>query len=236
VKILLQILASVPNITDWMSAISATVGIPLVIITLYKLLAKDKEKEKRLKAIESIAISQNEVVEKLQGQINELANQTSEFQRQTSLMADANLLLEKQLELQADIYLDSKGIEEKKLEIEEKKRLADIKPYFRYYGGISNPRGFTINFINEGGDATINGLDVPVDCLADFREITPKLFKKGEKMNINGHANSNTYFNGNQVPFNILLKFLDEDKNQYTQSISRTRNGSITISPAILAE
>ena len=51
-----EIAAEVPKWTDVVSAISAAIGVPLVLFTLYKLMKKDKERESEIKSLSTIAI------------------------------------------------------------------------------------------------------------------------------------------------------------------------------------
>lgn len=62
-----------PSITDWISALASLLGIPAVLYGMGRLFVKDKEKERQLNSLESLAASQ--VL-----QIDELSKQTSEYQ------------------------------------------------------------------------------------------------------------------------------------------------------------
>jgi hypothetical protein len=51
-----EIASEAPKWTDIVSAISAAIGVPLVLFTLYKLMKKDKERESEIKSLSTIAI------------------------------------------------------------------------------------------------------------------------------------------------------------------------------------
>ena len=49
------------SITDWISAIAAASGVPLIIVGFIKVFKKNKSLEKRLSLLESLSISQENI-------------------------------------------------------------------------------------------------------------------------------------------------------------------------------
>jgi hypothetical protein len=79
-----------PSITDWISAVTSILGIPIYIWGIIKIFKKDKAQVRKLNALEDLAHTQNEVAIRITEEINELAKQTSEYQYQSSLMEESN--------------------------------------------------------------------------------------------------------------------------------------------------
>ena len=74
------------SITDWISAIGVLLGVPITIVSLYKLFMKDKEQERKLNSLEKMAIEQNNIVLQLKSQADQMIIQSGHFQYQASLM------------------------------------------------------------------------------------------------------------------------------------------------------
>jgi len=220
-----------PTITDWIQAIGVLLGIPVGVWSIISLFRKDKEKEKQLESLSSIATSQNEAVKMLSEQVEQLTIQSNHFQYQGSLMNEANDLTKQQLAMQYDFYVHGKEVESKKLELEKNKRIAEIKPYFISNLSHSSPEMFKLYLENKGGDAkNIRILNIETKFVW-FHPI-PKDFSVGkiDVFNISGGPNpENTYFNGNNVTFEINLEFEDIDGNSYYQNIKRLQTGKFII-------
>jgi|SRR5690606_12760556 hypothetical protein len=213
---------SEPNTADWITAIAALFGIGPIIWGVVKLFLRDKEKEERLKFV--------------QGQLDELKRQTSEFQYQSTLMREANDLLEKQVALQTDMYLQTKDIEHKKLEIEKQKRIAETKPHFVFQTASSSPDGFECKLRNNGATAENIRIHENTEFLR-MRPLRDNLrAETGQVIEIGGAADmTKTYFNSNQVTGQILISFKDVDKREYFQNIRKTSDG-FNIEPPYLRE
>jgi phage gpG-like protein len=56
-----EITSDVPKWTDIVSAISAAIGVPMVLYTLYKLMKKDKERESEINSLATIATQLTEM-------------------------------------------------------------------------------------------------------------------------------------------------------------------------------
>lgn len=126
-----------PKITDWISSIAALLGIPSIVFGIVRLFIKNKDQEKKLVALESLANSQSQ-------QIEELARQTSEFQYHSELMRDSNELLRDQIALQNQIFLHNRVNDEQKAELQKKERMSAIKPHFIRLGSSSSPENFQV--------------------------------------------------------------------------------------------
>jgi hypothetical protein len=195
-----------------------------IIWGLIKLFLRDKEKEERLKYF--------------QEQVDELRPQTSEYQYQSTLMLQANELLEKQINFRAEIHLQTKQENEKRSEIEKLKRLNEIKPHFIYQQGSSSPERFGVTLHNKGGTA----VDSKVESVdTDFVFINPLLdnsrIDKGQTINVSGYANSaKTYYNSNQVACRVTIEYRDIDKNTYRQDIRKVDGAGFQIDPPVLIE
>lgn len=222
--------------TDWIQAIGVLLGVPVGIWSIISLFRKDKEKEEQLNSLNSIALSQNQIIIKLSEQIEQLTIQSSEFQYQSSLMKDANLLLEKQIALQYDFYIHGKETESKKLELERNKRLSEIKPYFISRTYLYSPDMFDIKLENKGGEARKLKI-AKVDTKLVRLKSLPENLKIGklENFSISGQPNPQiTYLNGKSVTFEINLEFEDIDGNTYIQNIKRLQTGRCIIEEPIL--
>ncbi|MEZ7496596.1 hypothetical protein QO206_13965 [Leeuwenhoekiella aequorea] len=218
------------SITDWISAIGVLLGVPITIVSLYKLFMKDKEQERKLNSLEKMAIEQNNIVLQLKSQADQMIIQSGHFQYQASLMKESNRLIEKQLELQTGIFLHDKDTAESKIKLEAQKRLSEIKPYFSFEGSSSGPDGFKLMLQNLGKRAenvTIKEVDTK------FVNLQPKIENRSvdnnNLLNINGYPNANTHNPAIEEPYEIDLNFSDIDGNKYFQKIKKVRNGSYLI-------
>jgi hypothetical protein len=217
-----------PLITDWISSIAALLGIPIVIWGIIKLFIKDKNQERKLSSLEKLAVSQDEMIKKMTEQISELSKQTSEYQFQSELMKESNNLISKQIELQNDIFLHNKGIEEKKLEIQEIKRLSDIKPHFINNGGGSNSSSILINLKNKGNTARCLILNKIRGEFINFERLNPEAeIDNGKNIEIKANITpSGRYQDNGQRDYQIELLYEDIDGNKYKQKIENREIGN----------
>lgn len=227
-----------PSITDWISSIGTLIGIPTAAWGIIKLFRKNKEQERKISSLESLATAQNKVVLKMGEQVEELSRQTSEFQYQTELMKEANEITRLNLEIQSKNYLKSAETEAEKLELQKLERLSNIKPHFTFSGGTSSPSGFTVRLLNKGNTAREVSLNQIGNDFVFFKQIdNTKEFDKNEKLEISGNANpEKTYFNTNQVPFEFEVSFSDIDGNKYQQLLSRKQNRYKISNPELIDE
>lgn len=219
------------HVTDWIQAIGVLLGIPATIWGIFSLFRKDKEKEMEIDALNNMAISQNEVVIKLTEQIEQLTLQSNEFQYHSNLMLERNKILEKQFELQNAIYLGEKATSEKQEALEKSKHLLAIKPFFINNMSQSSPISFSLRLENKGGDArNIRIVNNHTDFVW-FRRLDNININQYDSFEIIGGANAEkTFYNGNNVTFEIQLEFDDIEGNTYSQTINRYNNGKYTIS------
>ncbi|PTN09718.1 hypothetical protein [Mangrovibacterium marinum] len=219
---------STPTIPDWISAASSFLSIPIIIWGIVKIFKKDKNQERKINSLENLAISQDEMIKKMTEQINELAKQTSEYQFQSVLMKESNSLISKQIELQNDIFLHNKGIEEKKLEIQEIKRLSEIKPHFTNNGGSGSSSNFLINLKNKGFTARNLRLNKIRGEFIIFEKLNPEVeIDSGKNIEIKANItpSGRNQDNGNR-DYEIELLFEDIDGNKYKQKIENRKIGN----------
>jgi len=207
------------TITDLIQAIGVGLGFPAAIWGIFKLFTKDKYKEKQIKSLEDIAISQNSVIGKMKEQIEELSKQTVQFEYQSVLFKEGNDLLKEQIEIQTDALLNDKDHKTAYLELEKKKRKSEIRPFLKPRGGSSGGVGFEKRYINFGSRAYFEGIE---EIETSNISITPKskeerIIEQNEEYTFQAQAKGE-YF-GNNVPFELNLLYYDEDKNKYKQNI-----------------
>jgi len=217
-----------PLITDWINSIAALIGIPIVVWGIIKLFIKDKNQERKLSSLEKLAVSQDEMIKKMTEQINELSKQTSEYQYQSELMQESNGLIGKQIELQNDIFLHNKGIEEKKLEIQKIKRLSEIKPHFINNGGSSNSSNMLITLKNKGETAKNISLNKIRGEFIIFQKLNSEIeIDNGKNIEIKGNItpSGRNQDNGNR-DYELELIYEDIDGNKYKQKIENRKIGN----------
>lgn len=212
-----------PSTTDWISSIAALIGVPLVLVSFLKLIAKDKNKQKQLTALIEIANHQKQINSQLQEQVKELTKQTGEFQYQSYQMYESNQLFERQVKLLTEYFLQRQTVEQTKFEFERQQRILEIKPYFVSNGGGSHPQQFTIRLDNKGGAA--HKLKIENENLesVSFNNIDPQtIVEKGKVIEITGQSITDANNrNSNLAEFSINFFFEDVDGNKYFQRIQR---------------
>lgn len=225
-----------PNITDWISAIGVLLGFPAIIVGIFKLFRKDKDLDRQISSLENLAKSQNDVVNKMTDEIQELTRQTSEFQFQTEHMKEANNIARQHFEVINELYLQNRTTAEKQIELQRIERLSRIKPHFTYSGQNSSPNSFLVTLFNKGNTAKNIELVQVDNELARFFPIDKyKEIETNKKLEIKGSSNlTKTYFNSNQVPFDIELLYEDEDGNRYRQKLSRQNQNYKLTNPELL--
>jgi len=225
------------TITDWIQAIGMLLGVPTAIWGIISLFKRDKEKEKQINSLVTIANQQIKVVEQLKDQTEQLIIQSGHMQYEGMLMLESNKLLERQIEIQTDVFLFNKEAEGEKVKIEKQKRITQIKPYF--FGGSSGsgPNDFFCDLFNKGGNAmNVEIRGITVDFVW-FNPLNITDVDSGMKLTISGGCRADkTYLTGNQVTFEIELMYHDVDKNNYKQNIKRISNGKYIIGEPILQE
>lgn len=217
-----------PLITDWINSIAALIGIPIVVWGIIKLFIKDKNQERKLSLLEKLAVSQDEMIKKMTEQIIELSKQTSEYQYQSELMQESNGLISKQIELQNDIFLHNKGIEEKKLEIQKIKRLSEIKPHFINNGGSSNSSNLSLALKNKGNTAKNLSLIKLSGEYIVFQKLNSELeIDNGRDIEIKANITPSGRYgdNGSRI-YELELAYENIDGNKYMQKIINGKIGN----------
>jgi len=214
-----------PSIPDWISAISSFLGIPLIIWGIIKIFKKDKAQERKLTALENLAVSQNEVINKMTEEINELAKQTSEYQYQSSLMEQSNKLIGKQIEIQNDIFLHNKVTEQRKQELQEIERMNKVKPHFTFTMGTSSSINMMIKLKNKGATAKKLRIEKIGGDFIQFRNLKfEDDIENGKIIEISANINSNAPgFNNLQRAYELELFFEDIDGRAYKQRLINNR-------------
>ena len=226
-----------PTVTDWISAIGTLLGVPTILWGIINLFRKNKELESQVKSLANLARSQNDISNKMNDEIQELSRQTSEFQFQTIYMKEANEIAKKHLEIIIEQFLQNKTTTKKQVELQQLERLSKIKPHFTFSGGMSTPKDFTITLLNKGNTAKNIELEQVDNELAKFYPLDKSQeIENNQKLEIKGHADfEKTFFNSNQVPYDIELLYKDEDGNRYKQKLSKNNGFNLT-NPEFLNE
>lgn len=224
-----MILLDIPTITDWISAIAAAIGVPLAIWGFVKLVIRDKEREAQIQSLSSIA-------EQLTEQVQQLSTQTSEFKYQSSLMFEQNKLIEKQLELNTDIFLQSKDAVEKKQALERQKRINDIKPHFVFAHGGRMMDKVNLTLRNKGSKAENISVEfmTPTELtLAPHHKEIDANTEFTINMFIPEGGNSYMYPN-TALQYDINLNYNDIDGNRYSQNFKMQNHNYQFGNPVLL--
>ena len=211
------------SITDIIQAAGILLGFPTAIWGIFKLFRKDKDKTEQLNSLRDIAVSQNSAIGKMTEQITELSKQTAQFEYQSIIFKEANDLLKEQIKIQTNSLLSDKDHKEKYLDLERKKRKSDIRPFFKRVTGLCNGKMFSVQLTNYGGRAYIEGIE-EINTNNIFIHAQSKKEQVIDKDNTFGfYADSNNdRYMGNNVPYEVILLFHDEDNNKYKQKIEGT--------------
>jgi hypothetical protein len=209
----------------WIAAIAALIGVPLSLVSVIKLVRRDKEKEQQIAAIVNITSQLGE-------QVKELSAQTSEFKYQSDLMFEHNKLLEKQFDLQKMIQTEQNGFEAQKLALLKQERIVNIRPYFIFKGGGGNQFSHDIVLLNKGGvasDITIRKGDMES---ATIRSPKPEIDKNGMLSLAVTETYAKLTFNRNNA---FYIDYKDIDGNSYEQSVGINVNTYNVSKPMLLS-
>lgn len=206
-----------PSITDWISALGTLAGVPLAILGFIFLFVKDKNKEKQLSSLERLANSQDELIRKMQMQVDQLYTQTIQFQYQSNLMLDHNKLIEKQIEIQTEANLNTMSLEEKKMAFEKQKRLVEIKPHFFVMDGNREGYTFKLSMVNQGHEA--HNIDVRIVNSLDMTNarLDTHFVRNNDYLNITFDVRE--IKQAKEYLLGIELNYTDSDRNAYYQYI-----------------
>ncbi len=214
------------SIPDWIEAIVVFLGIPVVIWSNISLFIKDKDKARKIESLQSIAKNQESVAEQLSLQVEQLVKQSSHLQYQNVLMNEANQLLVKQIELQEKRYITTSGFEKEKAELEAKRRLLSIKPYFVFETNYHTPEHFCLTLRNKGEIAKKLRLSIIENEDVFIADLNNDLSTEHNQcLVIAGYPKNNTTV----YTFEVALLFKDIDNNLYFQSIRRDNDGKFII-------
>lgn len=226
-----------PSITEWISSIGTLLGIPAATWGILKLFRKNKEQERKLESLESLAKAQNIVALKMNEQIEELARHTSEFQYQSGLMKEANEITRISLDIQTKNQIQNQVTEAERLKLQKLERLSSIKPHFTFSGATSSAsEGFEVKLLNKGNTAkNIKLIQIDNELAKIIPPESGKEYDRNTKFVFTGYANpERTYYTSNQVPFDVEIKFEDMDRNVYKQVLSRENSSFKITNPELL--
>jgi hypothetical protein len=193
--------------TDWIQAIGTIIGFPAALWGIVVLFKKDKEKQKQINALIDIAnqLTQN---------VEQMTLQSQELHYQSTLMLDANKLVEKQIEMATNSFLHNQTVEENKIEFEKQKRLNEIKPHFILGGSSKCGNDFSIYLTNKGSVAKNIKMEVLKNENIHFRNSNWKSrIEKDEDVKIEGKLDKNIH------SFEIDFFYEDIDNNTYYQKM-----------------
>lgn len=201
------------TIPNWIMALAASYGVIEIVRGQINLKKQQKENEK------SIAF--------LNAQVDEMRRQTTQFEYQTSLMSESNKIMDKGIDNLIRILGRGQEAAEAQREIEQQRRILEIRPFFNPRSGHSSPSGgFGIKMVNQGGAATnFRIIDVSGPIIASPLK-QDRVVDKGQELEVSGKSNdASTGFNSNIVTGQILLGFTDIDGNKYQQNIIKNYSG-----------
>jgi len=197
------------TLPNWIMALAAAWGVFEIIRGYFKLRQQQKENEQKMSNFND--------------QLNEFRKQTTQFEYQTTLMSENNKILEKGIKDLVTNLVQSWETEMQGLEIERLRRISEIRPFFVFHRGTSNPNGFVINLSNDGGTATsLRIIDVSTGAFSIQPFKKNLIIQKGQTIEIIGFPNNKV--NANLSSGQILIGFIDADGNQYQQNIVKDSN------------
>lgn len=94
------------KITDWIKAIGVILGVPVTVWGIFQLFKKDKKHESKIRSLENLVKSQDEINISLKGQLSELTNQTDILHKRNLFQIDENKMTERSLKLELKKYED----------------------------------------------------------------------------------------------------------------------------------
>jgi len=94
------------KITDWIKALGVLLGVPITLISLFKLFRKDSKHDEKITELQSLVTSQNDINTSLKGQLDQLTSQTEILHKRNLFQIDHNIMTEKSLKLDLKKYED----------------------------------------------------------------------------------------------------------------------------------
>lgn len=217
-----------PSVTDWIQAISTGVSflltIPVLVYGGYKILFRDIEQEKKLDSLEKIAARQQDVVDKMQEQINDI-------KVQTMLMNESNDIAKMQLDVLSDLVKGQVELQKKKLEDKELaqiKHLNEIKPYFQFFGSMGGADGsIKVRLINRRGTAeNMKVINDSTAVIALYPISDRVVVERGQELGIEGRILDVSQMIFTEASFRLVVH--DIEGHVYSQTIY-LRHRSFTV-------
>jgi hypothetical protein len=197
------------TLPNWIMALAALWAVIEIIRGYIKLKQQQKESEEKMNYF-------NE-------QLNEFRKQTTQFEYQTTIMSENNKILDKGIENLLKILSRSQEAEEQVLEIERLRRISEIRPFFVFKRGQSNPREFSISITNNGGTATKPMIiSISTKSFSVSSIMKDIAIEKGQDLRIIGTPSAGS--NANLISGQILLGYTDVEGNHYQQNITKDSN------------
>jgi len=145
------------KITDWIKAIGVLLGVPITLVSLYKLFKKDLTHSENINKLTELVGSQEEINMSLKGQLDEMKTQTEELHKKNLFKIDENKMTEKSLKLDIQRYSD-----------ETIKKYDDLQTYvFQQLKGLEDPITHQIeefeNASKELAEKKNNGFQFTID-------------------------------------------------------------------------
>jgi len=222
-----------PLVTDWIQAIGILIGVPLTILSIFRLFRENREKNEKLRVLEDISISHNAMLGKMKEQISELQNQTDTFIIHNQLVKESNLLHQQQVEILKESIESGQIQSEKYLQSLDKTRKADFKPYFRKAGGLSTSERIRMEIRNVGEKAVMDEPEVMENphVWVKYQYQANALFENNKIAVIEiSTKNRENAFRDNNVEFKIYYSNAHGDK--YYQQV-KFKGSQYTLEPPV---
>ncbi|MBN4051389.1 hypothetical protein JYU16_01095 [bacterium AH-315-M05] len=199
-------------ITDWIQAVGALVAVIGAFWAFITLFLKDKDKQKQIDSLTSMALESR-------NQTEQLIEQSRHMERSNNLFAEQINILQKSYDLNK---VNKKDIKERK-EIENKIRKNDILPRFIRHGGHGSPEIANIPLMNMGDRAKIIGYEdiENFNTRCTVNNLKGQYFENKNILNLTIVPNEKVN-NLNDIKYNLKMIFEDKDGNKYYQRIHGT--------------
>lgn len=225
-----------PKITDWIQAGGAVIGAVGAIAAFIALFKKDKEKEKMIQTLADLVIKQDDIIDQMNRQLLEFAQQTHELKSQTLIASTSNKLLSDQVNVLSEHFGFTKEITTSRIDQQSKDRKKSLLPRFRRNGAQFNREAqrIMVMLINDGNIATRIRAQHHSDFISVRLNSEDVVYSDQVKTNENLNlivdylSSKGRDFDSD---FDITLSFLDADGNGYNQSVFYQRGQFNTTDP-----
>jgi hypothetical protein len=157
----------------WIGAVAAVIGVPLSLVSLYKLVQRDKDREQQIARLATIAVALESQTEAILSQ-NELFTQQVDIFRNTSLLKNAD----------SEAMAKLQEIEEKRLRLSVRPRL-----WLNGAGYRADEGTLKIDLNNKGEVAHLDHFELIEGDIQLHSENLPWDIEKGDRRYIFGKTN-----------------------------------------------